>query len=61
MLSSARRKEAISMKYRTSKEERAYAVMDEKELRRLIRHELEALNLRQLQRILWIIETKRGC
>lgn len=49
------------MKYRTSKEERAYSVMDEKELRRLIRYELEALNLRQLQRILWIIETKRGC
>ena len=49
------------MKIRLTKEERAYSVMDEKELRRLIRKELEALNLRQLQRILWIIETKRGC
>ena len=49
------------MKHRISKEERAYAVMDEKELRRLIRHELEDLNLKQLQRILWIIDTKRGC
>lgn len=46
------------MKYRTSKEERAFAEADAKELRRQINDILLKFDYRQLQKILWTIQKK---
>ena len=46
------------MRYRASKEERAFAEASAKELRRQINDILMKLDIKQLQRILWTIEKK---
>lgn len=46
------------MKYRASKEERAYAEATAKELRRQINDILKEMDARQLQKILWTIQKK---
>jgi hypothetical protein len=46
------------MKYRASKEERAFAEATAKELRRQINDILTKLDIKQLQRILWTIQMK---
>lgn len=46
------------MRYRASKEERAFAEATAKELRRQINDILMRLDTKQLQRILWTISTK---
>lgn len=46
------------MKYRASKEERAYAESTAKELRRQINDLLDRMDIRQLQKILWNIQKK---
>jgi hypothetical protein len=46
------------MKYRASKEERAYAETTAKELRRQINDILVKMDARQLQKILWTIQKK---
>ena len=48
------------MRYRQTKEERAYSDVDERILRRYIRQLVEDLNLKQLQRILWVINQMKG-
>ena len=48
------------MKYRPTKEERSYSEVDERILRRYIRQLLEDLSLKQLQRILHVIDTMKG-
>ena len=48
------------MRYRQTKEERAYSAVDERILRRYIRQLVEDLNLKQLQRILWVINQMKG-
>jgi hypothetical protein len=60
MICSTTRKEAILMKYRPTKEERSYSEVDERILRRYIRQLLEDLSLKQLQRILHVIDTMKG-
>jgi hypothetical protein len=60
MLQTDQRKEAISMKYRPTKEERSYSEVDERILRRYIRQLLEDLNLKQLQRLLHNIDVMKG-
>lgn len=46
------------MKYRASKEERAFAESTAKELRRQINDLLDRMDIRQLQKILWNIQKK---
>ena len=46
------------MKYRASKEERAFAEATAKELRRQINDLLDRMDIRQLQKILWNIQKK---
>ena len=46
------------MKYRASKEERAYAEATAKELRRQINDIIVKMDARQLQKILWTIQKK---
>ena len=46
------------MKYRASKEERAFAELPVKELRRQINDLLDRMDIRQLQKILWNIQKK---
>ena len=46
------------MKYRTDKEERAYAEPTAKELRRQINAILEFMDVKQLQKILWNLQWK---
>ena len=46
------------MKYRASKEERAFAESTAKELRRQINDLLDRRDIRQLQKILWNIQKK---
>jgi hypothetical protein len=46
------------MKYRTEKEERAFASPTAKELRRQINDLLDRMDIRQLQKILWNIQKK---
>lgn len=46
------------MKYRTEKEERAFADPTAKELRRQIIAILEFMDVKQLQRLLWNIQWK---
>ena len=48
------------MRYRATKEERAFAEVDERILRRYIRQLVEDLNLKQLQRVLWVINQMKG-
>ena len=48
------------MRYRTTKEERSFMEVDERILRRYIRQLLEDLNLKQLQRILHVINMMKG-
>jgi hypothetical protein len=58
MLHADQRKEAILMKYRPSKEERAFSEPTMKELRRQINLILDNMDIRQLQRVLWSIRGK---
>lgn len=53
-------KEATSMKYRLTKEERSFTEVDERILRRYIRQRVEDLNLKQLQRLLHVIDMMNG-
>lgn len=46
------------MKYRASKEERAFAESTAKELRRQINDIIVKMDVRQLQKILWTIQKK---
>lgn len=46
------------MKYRASKEERAFTESTVKELRRQINDLLDKMDARQLQKILWNIQAK---
>ena len=46
------------MKYRASKEERAFAESTAKELRRQINDIIVKMDARQLQKILWTIQKK---
>ena len=48
------------MRYRITKEERPYSDIDERALRRYIRQLLEDLNLKQLQRVLHVINMMKG-
>ena len=48
------------MRYRPTKEERAYSDVDERILRRYIRQLVEDLSLKELQRILHVINMMKG-
>ena len=48
------------MKYRLTKEERSFTEVDERILRRYIRQRVEDLNLKQLQRLLHVIDMMNG-
>ena len=48
------------MKYRLTKEERSFTEVDERILRRYIRQRVEDLDLKQLQRLLHVIDMMNG-